>query len=193
MATTSLCAVPNCGKPIYRREWCGNHYRRWLRHGSPLGGATGMGEASDYYRTVVLHYDGTDCLIWPYSRNSEGYGKLNVDGVLRYVHRMACEAISPPPTREHEAAHSCGNGHRGCCALRHLVWKTRLGNEADKVGHGTSPQGVRNAQAKLTEDDVTQIRALRGSTTQRKIGAMFGVSAAQVNQIFKRKAWDHIA
>lgn len=30
------CSI--CGEAVYAREWCLNHYRRWHRHGDPLGG-----------------------------------------------------------------------------------------------------------------------------------------------------------
>jgi hypothetical protein len=29
------CSILNCERPVYRREWCQRHYRRWQRHGDP--------------------------------------------------------------------------------------------------------------------------------------------------------------
>lgn len=34
-----ICSIDGCGKPIRCRNWCRNHYDRWLRHGNPLGGS----------------------------------------------------------------------------------------------------------------------------------------------------------
>lgn len=38
MQATRICAVADCDKPVEHRDWCDNHYRRWLGHGGPLGG-----------------------------------------------------------------------------------------------------------------------------------------------------------
>jgi len=40
MAASRLCAIPECGKAAYKREWCNRHYIRWRRHGDPRGGGT---------------------------------------------------------------------------------------------------------------------------------------------------------
>lgn len=33
-----LCTIHNCTNPQLARAWCDAHYRRWRRHGHPLGG-----------------------------------------------------------------------------------------------------------------------------------------------------------
>lgn len=33
-----LCTIRDCTNPQLARTWCENHYRRWRRHGHPLGG-----------------------------------------------------------------------------------------------------------------------------------------------------------
>lgn len=32
------CQEPNCQRQVYARDWCGMHYKRWLRTGSPVRG-----------------------------------------------------------------------------------------------------------------------------------------------------------
>jgi hypothetical protein len=32
------CEEPDCGRRVYARGWCGMHYKRWLRTGSPVRG-----------------------------------------------------------------------------------------------------------------------------------------------------------
>lgn len=34
------CKIDWCDKPARTRGWCQAHYRRWQRHGDPLGGGT---------------------------------------------------------------------------------------------------------------------------------------------------------
>jgi hypothetical protein len=35
---TVQCTITGCVKPRLCRDWCDPHYRRWRRHGDPLGG-----------------------------------------------------------------------------------------------------------------------------------------------------------
>lgn len=38
MANEETCEEPDCTRPAYARGWCGMHYKRWLRTGSPVRG-----------------------------------------------------------------------------------------------------------------------------------------------------------
>jgi len=38
MAKLSICSIPDCGKQVKHRGWCGAHYQRWTKYGDPLGG-----------------------------------------------------------------------------------------------------------------------------------------------------------
>jgi len=85
--------------------------------------------------------NGYECLIWPYAKTNKGYGvgygRTKINGRKQIVSRIICEAVrGAPPTPRHEAAHSCGNGHLGCCTKRHLFWKTPEENWEDRRRHG---------------------------------------------------------
>lgn len=189
MATRPICKIEGCGKPHYGNGWCSKHRDRWLRHGDPLGGRD-ADEPLRFFLDVVLPFKSKDCLIWPYSGNGVGYGKITYQGKRQYVHRAACEQVNgPPPTPDHEAAHSCGNGKQGCVNPLHLLWKTHAQNEADKLEHGTHQNGERNKQAKLTEDDVRAIRALQGVMPQSQIAEKFNIHQMQVSRIHRRERW----
>ena len=139
MATKPLCSIPGCCKPHLARGWCKAHYRRWQRHGDPLGGRPR--QARRYLDEVVLTYEGDQCLLWPYGKDRYGYGKIWNGRKKVGLHRLVCEITNgPAPTPKHEAAHSCGNGHLGCCTKRHLSWETHAENMADKIRHGTGGQ-----------------------------------------------------
>lgn len=191
---TKLCRIAGCGKPHYGHGWCSAHHTRWRRHGDPLGGGTAQGEPTRYLRDVVMAYGDADCMYWPFTRNDHGYGQIRFNGKLEYVHRLVCEELhGQPPSPNHQAAHSCGNGHLGCVNGRHLSWKTPHENAADKLIHGTDGRGERCATAKLTEADVVLIRGLKDSTTQRKIAERFGVSEQTVSKIMRRDRWAWMA
>lgn len=184
------CKVDGCDKPSKKKGFCTLHYERWRLYGDALAGSTPPGAAWDYYQNTVLAYAGNECLIWPFSTSSNGYGQVSDGTRTCTVSRMACEAENgPPPTPDHDAAHSCGRGGHGCVTRRHLVWKTRSENEADKVLHGTHNRGERNPMHKLTASEVQQIRALAGRMSQRAIAARFQIDQAAVSNIVRRKNW----
>ena len=149
------------------------------------------GDAPRYLAEVVIPYDGDDCLIWPYYRNEHGYGMVSEGGRRKIVSRIVCgHRHGPPPLPRMDAAHSCGNGAGGCVAKRHLSWKTRTQNNADKLTHDTHTRGERSWNAKLTEDDIRRIRSMTGS--QQSIAAVFGVSQTNISQIVRRVRWAHV-
>ncbi len=136
-----------------------------------------------------LEHSNDECLIWPFARNKEGYsGSIRWQGKSTRAYCVMLILIrGDRPTSDHEAAHSCGNGHLGCIHPKHLRWATHAENEADKVIHGTVTRGERNGQARLTHDEVLAIRATNG--TQKDIGARFGIDPSMVSFIKNRKKW----
>ncbi len=188
MANQKLCSVPDCGKKFLAKGFCRAHYSRYRLYGDPCFGGTSPGKPADFLaRALELQTD--DCVIWQFARSSFGYPKIWRDGRLAEVHRIVCTEIhGPPPTDKHEAAHSCGNGKDGCINGRHLTWKTRAENEADKLKHGTTNRGARNGQACLTEDNVRFIREAKG-LTHKQMAKMFNVSSSTICSIRMRQRW----
>lgn len=186
-----ICKLEPCTKPARNRGLCAMHYQRWVRYGDPLRvRKAAHGDPERFYRNVVLQYDGTDCLIWPFSKDGNGYGKMWVDDGCRIVSRMVCEDTSgPPPTPDHQAAHSCGKGKLGCVAKDHLSWKTPASNMADKLAHGTHSRGELNPMALIVESAAREILALKGHVKAKEIAARFGVSVDVVYQIHRRRSW----
>lgn len=184
------CSVDGCEKPPNgKRGMCNAHYLRAYRHGDPLAGGTSQGAPMAWIE-ANKGYDGPDCLTWPFARGHDGRGRLNRMHDAPQAHRMMCLAVhGPPPSDLHEAAHSCGRGHEGCCAPHHLRWATHVENMDDQLVHGTRARGERSGGAKLTEGDVRAIRSLKGRATQRAIGDRFGVDAETVGNIHRRETW----
>ena len=131
---------------------------------------------------------GDECLIWPFSLTN-GYGTFGYLGELHYAHRYMCEVVNgPAPSDNHEAAHSCGNGHLGCAHPRHVSWKTKSENQADRALHGRKATG---GKGKLTPEQASEIRALKGRVKQRELALIYGVSRANISLIHAGKAWTH--
>ena len=186
-----VCSIEGCNKRARRRGWCNAHYHRWGSHGDPLGGGTYRGAARDFIESIVPPYEGDDCLIWPFCRIKNGYAYIKAEGMMRPAHRVVCEIVhGQAPSTNHEAAHSCGNGHLGCVNPKHVRWATHTENMHDAIIHGTTTRGSKNASNKLDENDVRSIRKLRGSVSQRAIAAEYGVAQGTVNDIQQRRIWE---
>lgn len=188
------CEVHGCCNPAQARRWCKRHWQQWRRTGRPDGYTRHSPvEAREFMATTVLSYREMTCLHWPYSRSGHGYGRLTIDGVRQAAHVYVCTAVhGPKPSRRHIVLHSCNNGAAGCVNPVHLRWGTHVENSADQVMHGTAPIGVRHGLAKLDEDKVRQIWALRETETQQEIGRRFGVGASTIGSIFAGRNWAHV-
>ena len=191
------CSVDGCNgnaaKPGSARGWCSMHYQRWKRSGDPEHVDIQRGAPMRFVDDIALAHDGEDCLKWPFAYDGHGYGQIWFNGALSGAHRVVCEkAHGPAPSPAHDAAHSCGKGHEGCVNPHHLRWDTRKGNFSDKDEHGTLHFGERHASAKLTDDDVRDIRRLAADTPQKDIAKMFGVSKATICAVVNRHRWCHV-
>ena len=139
-------------------------------------------------------YNGDDCIIWPFSRDSSGYAQIWNTRSMKTVSKLLCiELNGLPPTPQHEAAHSCGKGSNGCVTKNHVYWATRSENEIEKIKHGTSNRGnQRSGKAKLTESQVHELRALYGTMGYTRLASKYGINRKSVEKIVKRINWAHI-
>lgn len=191
------CSIDGCGGNAYSggRGWCGKHYSRWSQHGHPLGGGpfrASPGEPMRFLEETVLTYRRDDCLTWPYCRDRQGYARIDIEGNFMLAQRVICERVhGPAPTKDHQAAHSCGMGTSGCINPGHLSWKTCAENHADKLIHGTHSRGEQQGASKLTEAQVLEIRRLtsEGQLLQKEIAKSFGVTISTISKIHRRKKW----
>ncbi len=190
MATSRLCSIQGCCKPEKARGWCTAHYSRWKKHGDTgVTLVTFQGDPMKFIQDVALHYEGDDCLDWPFGKTG-GRGMIWRDGKHRVVAREICTMVhGEPPHPSYQAAHSCGRGHEGCCTKKHLRWATSAENKADQILHGTSNHGERSNSAKITREDVLAIRALKGTVSGRELALRYGVSFSHICSIQTNKCW----
>jgi hypothetical protein len=178
------CTYPNCGEPHTAKGYCDIHYSRLLRTGAVTATRNPPGTALDYLKQVVLPYNGDECLVWPFNKSGD-YASLKVDGKNCYVMRIVCEhRHGPPPSPDHQVAHSCLRNPL-CCTANHLRWATPVENESDKLQHGT-------VRAKLSVNDVLEIRSLEGALSIPELAGRFHVSKCTIWCILNRKTWKRI-
>lgn len=190
MATKPLCSIPNCGKPHYSLSYCRAHYRRVHLYGTPDAGRVSPGTALQWVAEHTAH-QGNSCLPWPFCKSGDGYGRVYLPGhgYMTAPRYMCVCAHGSPPSRKHEAAHSCGKGHLGCVNPNHLRWALPWQNQADRILHGTVARGALNHTTKLSENQVREIRSLKGELSLRRIASRFDVSVGAVRGIHDGINW----
>jgi hypothetical protein len=194
------CIVSGCHNLARSHSLCGGHANRLKVKGStlphiPLRTAAKRG-APRQWIDDHLHYDGDECLIWPFWRDRKGYGRLAGEGWEKpLAHRLMCRlAHGDPPSPFHEAAHSCGNGFGGCVTPNHLRWATRAENEQDKLLHNSILRGEDNPRSRFTTDDIVSMRKMyqSGEFSLRAVARHFGTDHKNVSSILKGRTWAHV-
>lgn len=183
------CSVEGCGRELAGHGLCSMHLKRQRKHGSPFGGRAFAGEPQRFVCSAAKA-ETDECIIFPFGRAADGYGRIRVDGRTIGAHHYAAELVhGPRPSPAHESCHSCGRGQDGCVNGRHLYWGTRADNVRDSQNHGTfhAPPhrfGERAPAAKFSDELIADVRAgLAAGRTQMSIAATLGISQAHVSRI----------
>jgi hypothetical protein len=77
-------------------------------------------------------------------------------------------------------------------SLSNLSWGTRQQNMKDKIRDGTDNRGIKNNRAKLTEEQVLEIRKLGKLYLQKDLARMFNVTDTLIGNILRRESWKHL-
>jgi hypothetical protein len=105
------------------------------------------------------------------------------------VHRLVLEAFAGPCPEGMEPRHYPDRNPANN-AINNLQWGTRSQNFMDKREHGTAWAGERHHNAKITVDDVRDIRkAFASGTTQVSLGKQYGMSQTTISSIVRGKSW----
>lgn len=130
----------------------------------PIPGWEGLYEISDHGR-VRSWRKGNAKLAAPALRklmvDADGYQKitlyLNRKGKGAVVGRLVLSAFKHKPRRGAECSHL--NHDPADNRLENLIWESRLKNERRKSNAGRRPSGEDNTSAKLTADQIKEIRS----------------------------------
>jgi hypothetical protein len=128
----------------------------------------------------------TPCQVWTGYCNRHGYGRKNVAGRWRLVHRLAWEQTHGPVPAGMELCHECDVPP--CIAIEHLSLCTHADNMRDAATRG------RLGSAKLTPDDVRAVRAALAAGEPRAVVARrFDVSVWTIGGIVRGRVWRWVA
>ena len=139
-----------------------------------------------------------ECWSWLGCRSGSGYGSFRVicDGKekMRGAHRVSYELEHKMKlTKDQHILHSCDNPI--CVNPVHLSVGTHAENMADRNEKGRQSRGTNHGAAKLTDDQVREIRktyAEIADSTQQKLAKKYGVSGKTISNIVNNKKWKHI-
>lgn len=126
-----------------------------------------------------------ECWPWKASRTSQGYGHIRAPnhGPMLKAHRVSFTLCFGPIPDGLDVLHSCD--YPPCCNPRCLFSGTNADNVADRAakgrGHSSRNRGEANPHAKVTSDQVEEIRQALG--LQREIAKRFGVTQQHVSRI----------
>lgn len=129
------------------------------------------------------------------------YGRFHLGSKTYRAHRMAFILVNGPLVGDEQALHQCDNPP--CTNPSHLFKGTNLDNISDRDAKGRQstgdhvppenrPRGTKHHNAKLTETTARECYALKGTMSQEKAGAIFGIDQTVVSDLWNRKIWRHI-
>lgn len=132
-----------------------------------------------------------DCWEWTAALNSSGYGTISVNGKERRAHRISWQLHYGTIPEGMLVCHKCDN--RKCVNPDHLFLGTNSDNIHDCCVKGRRPRqsGENNNSAKLTSDDVEEIRDLyKGKNFNcRQLAKIFNISTSHVAGIIRGRYW----
>jgi len=139
----------------------------------------------------ILRMPEAGCWIWMGGTTVRGYGQIESKGMKHYAHRVSYELFVGPIPKGMYVCHSCDNV--ACVNPNHLFLGTQKENLQDMASKGRSTRGVKNPMAKLSEEDVKDIKYLINTGLSSKdLGVEYGVSSAAINLIKQGKRWNHV-
>lgn len=128
----------------------------------------------------------TGCWIWQHKVDRKGYGRTWWNGREGFAHRLAFVLWRGPIPDAMGVLHKCDTPP--CCNPEHLFLGTQRDNMADKTAKGRQQRGERCWKARLTAEQVAQIKAAHGAT-QAAIAAIYGVTREAVSRIRCGRNW----
>lgn len=105
---------------------------------------------------------------------------------LHRIHSLVMETFIGPRPDKCVVAHNDGNPKNP--QLANLRYDTVAGNVADKKAHGTHTCGETHSRAKLTQEEVDEIRSITG-IPQSQIAARYGITQPHVSALRTGRRW----
>jgi hypothetical protein len=136
------------------------------------------------------------CWLWTDTLTDKGYGKISVKTNGKWkpdlAHRVSYELhYGSIPSGLH-VCHQCDNPQ--CVRPDHLFLGTNDDNIQDKMNKGRQMRGTKAKAAKMTEDQVLEIRQrfAAGGITKVALAQEYGIGKPAMGDILNRVTWKHL-
>ena len=133
---------------------------------------------------------GSTCWEWTGLRNPRtGRAHCGTNGRERVARRIF--TLFKIPLRPDEmACHTCDNP--GCVNPAHIYAGNAKSNYRDAINRGQLSilRGENHGRAKLSWDQVLEIREAQGKVTCRDLANKFGVSRQNISAIWRKESWN---
>ena len=130
------------------------------------------------------------CWLWTGAVNKNGYGKVKIERKHLTAHRWSWMIHKGSIPDGLHVLHRCDVP--GCVNPEHLWLGTNKDNDADKRAKGRHFVQPIHREAKLTDEQVQEIRRLHGKESIVGLAKKFGVHHSQISRIQNRKVWKHL-
>lgn len=153
-----------------------------------------MGRQIEWLESAIRAHDSDECLLWPFTVDRDGYGRVCFYGDGRkervFAHRASFRIVHgrwPEPL----GLHTCDTP--ACFNPRHITEGSHSKNQHEKVMRGRSLRGSMQHGAKLTEE---LVRKARQEYVPRKMGfhrlaKKYGVSKRAMRLAISGISWRH--
>ena len=136
-----------------------------------------------------------NCWVWIASVDTKGYGRLQIGTFAKQkialAHRLAWELSEGVRPARH-VLHHCDNPR--CVRRSHLYEGGHKENAADRVRRGRHLAGSRSPSAKLTDEQIREIRGLDWTRmSQVKVAKLYGVSHVAIWKIVNGKSYQDVS
>ena len=179
MIEKATCAFPKCPNAVKCRGLCGTHYERQRRHGDPgivlksgVRAGTLVGALNPNWKGDAAGLDAQHKRVVRSRGNPQACEECGTDDPEKYYHW----AFNNEGDRRNvlDYIRMCAGCHRS-------------------YDDEFTPRGSRHGNAKLTEEDIPRIFAMRGEgRILREIAGEFGISIGTLSAVLDGKTWKHV-
>lgn len=155
------------------------------------------GDEERFWNSVQKLSGDDACWVWTKHMDKDMYGLFHIHEKGKIIHLRAAAYswqlyTGRPVPKNLLVCHSCD--HPYCVNPQHLFLGTNKDNMEDMTNKNRQyrPKGKLNVNAKLTDDDIREIRKLKPTTTIKDLAKKFKVSPSTIVGIYTKTTWTHV-
>lgn len=119
-----------------------------------------------------------------------GYTRIRQNGKHQTLAKTLYEQTIGKVPDGHVIRHTCDNNW--CVNVKHLITGTQQQNIQDCVERNRTSKGIKHFRCKLTEQQVKQIRSMKGQKTGKEVAKLYKLGVRTVYHIWNRTSWKHL-